>query len=66
MEITIIIIAIILIIIAFFVGRSLASKPININNDKLREEQKELQDLINSEQLELEKVKKNKEIQETE
>ena len=66
METIIIIIAIILIVIAFFVGRSLASKPIENNNYKIKQELEELQKQKNTELKELEILVRTKEEQETE
>lgn len=54
MESIIIIIAVILIITAFFVGRNLASKPIENNNYKIKKELEELQLQKNTELKELE------------
>ena len=66
METIIIIIAIILIIIAFFVSRSLASKPIENNNYKIKQELEELQKQKNTELKELEILVQTKKEQEAE
>ena len=66
METIIIIIAIVLIIIAFFVGRSLASKPIENKNDEIRKELEELQKQKNTKLKELETLTQTKKEEEAE
>ena len=58
METIIIIVAVILIIIAFFVGRSLASKPVKIDNVELKKEQDNLITSIDLKRTELENIEK--------
>ena len=66
METIIIVIAIILVIIAFFVGRSLASKPIEDNNKRIKQELDELEKQKNTELKELEILVQTKKEQEAE
>ena len=60
MEITIIVIAIILVIVAFYLGRKFASKPIEDKNEEIKKEQEAL--LLQTQQILKDQEEKQKQL----